>query len=72
MISAVDLLNGIGKYAGLEKIHVEGATGYTDTNYVGKAEQALAALKDMDFVFIHVEAPMKWDMRVPWPEKSVP
>jgi len=57
MISAVDLLNGIGKYAGLEIIHVDGATGYTDTNYVGKAEQALAALKDMDFVFIHVEAP---------------
>ncbi len=57
MISAVDLLNGIGKYAGLEKIHVEGATGYTDTNYAGKAEQALAALKDMDFIFIHVEAP---------------
>lgn len=57
MISAVDLLNGIGKYAGLDIIHVDGATGYTDTNYVGKAEQALAALDDMDFVFIHVEAP---------------
>jgi len=57
MISAVDLLNGIGKYAGLEMIHVDGATGYTDTNYQGKAEQALAALKDMDFIFIHIEAP---------------
>jgi len=57
MISAVDLLNGIGIYAGLEIISVTGATGYTDTNYRGKAEQALAALKEMDFVFIHVEAP---------------
>jgi len=57
MISAVDLLNGIGIYAGLKIIHVDGATGYTDTNYLGKADQALAALKDMDFVFIHVEAP---------------
>ncbi len=57
MISAVDLLNGIGIYAGLEVISVEGATGYTDTNYRGKAEQTLAALKNMDFVFIHVEAP---------------
>ena len=57
MISAVDLLNGIGICAGLKIIHVEGATGYTDTNYQGKAEQALAALKEMDFVFIHIEAP---------------
>jgi len=57
IISAVDLLNGIGIYAGLSPIRVEGATGYTDTNYVGKAQKALAALKDMDFVFVHVEAP---------------
>jgi len=57
IISAVDLLNGIGVYAGLKPIHVEGATGYTDTNYVGKAQKALAALKEMDFVFVHVEAP---------------
>jgi 2,3-bisphosphoglycerate-independent phosphoglycerate mutase len=57
IISAVDLLNGIGIYAGLRPIHVEGATGYTDTNYVGKAQKALAALKEMDFVFVHVEAP---------------
>ncbi|MCX5829185.1 MAG: alkaline phosphatase family protein, partial [Deltaproteobacteria bacterium] len=56
-ISAVDLLNGIGVYAGLRPIHVEGATGYTDTNYVGKAQKALAALKELDFVFVHVEAP---------------
>jgi 2,3-bisphosphoglycerate-independent phosphoglycerate mutase len=57
VISAVDLLNGIGVYAGLRVIRVPGATGYTDTNYIGKAEAALAALKEMDFVFVHVEAP---------------
>ena len=57
MISAVDLLNGIGTYAGLEILRVEGATGYTDTNYRGKARRALAALGEMDFVFVHVEAP---------------
>jgi 2,3-bisphosphoglycerate-independent phosphoglycerate mutase len=57
MISAVDLLNGIGVYAGLEVIHVDGATGYTDTNYRGKAEKALSAIKELDLVFIHVEAP---------------
>lgn len=57
VISAVDLLNGIGVYAGLQVIRVPGATGYTDTNYTGKAEAALAALKEMDFVFVHVEAP---------------
>jgi 2,3-bisphosphoglycerate-independent phosphoglycerate mutase len=57
VISAVDLLNGIGVYAGLEVIRVEGATGYIDTNYVGKAQAALDALKDMDFMFVHVEAP---------------
>jgi 2,3-bisphosphoglycerate-independent phosphoglycerate mutase len=57
MISAVDLLNGIGIYAGFEVLTVDGATGYTDTNYIGKAEKALAALHDLDLVFIHVEAP---------------
>jgi len=57
MISAVDLLNGIGIYAGLEVVHVEGATGYTDTNYIGKAEKALEVLKSKDFIFVHVEAP---------------
>jgi 2,3-bisphosphoglycerate-independent phosphoglycerate mutase len=57
IISAVDLLNGIGVYAGLKPVYVEGATGYTDTNYVGKAKMALAVLEDMDFVFVHVEAP---------------
>ncbi|MDI9570024.1 MAG: cofactor-independent phosphoglycerate mutase [Pseudomonadota bacterium] len=57
VISAVDLLNGIGIYAGLQPLRVEGATGYTDTNYRGKAERALAALEELDFVFVHVEAP---------------
>jgi 2,3-bisphosphoglycerate-independent phosphoglycerate mutase len=57
MISAVDLLNGIGVYAGLKVIPVDGATGYTDTNYIGKAKKALEALKEMDFIFLHVEAP---------------
>lgn len=57
VISAVDLLKGIGVYAGLKPIHVEGATGYLDTNYTGKAEEALKALNDVDFMFVHVEAP---------------
>ncbi len=57
VISAVDLIKGIGVYAGLKPIHVEGATGYLDTNYLGKAEEALKGLKDLDFVFLHVEAP---------------
>jgi 2,3-bisphosphoglycerate-independent phosphoglycerate mutase len=57
IISAVDLLKGIGIYAGLDPIYVEGATGYLDTNYTGKAEAALEALDYIDFVFVHVEAP---------------
>jgi len=57
MISAVDLLNGIGVLAGLKIIHVPGATGYTDTDYEGKAKAALDALKFMDFIFVHLEAP---------------
>lgn len=57
MISAVDLLNGIGVFAGLKIIRVNGATGYIDTNYEGKAKAALDALKFMDFIFIHLEAP---------------
>jgi 2,3-bisphosphoglycerate-independent phosphoglycerate mutase len=57
IISAVDLLNGIGVYAGMEVLSVEGATGYIDTNYRGKAEKALSVLKELDLVFIHVEAP---------------
>jgi len=57
VISAVDLIRGIGVYAGLDIIKVEGATGYIDTNYRGKAEAALAALETRDFVYLHVEAP---------------
>jgi len=57
VISAVDLLRGIGYYAGLDIIKVPGATGYLDTNYTGKALYALRALNDRDFVLIHVEAP---------------
>ena len=56
VISAVDLINGIGRLAGLEVIKVEGATGYYDTNYKGKAEAALASLENRDFVYVHVEA----------------
>jgi len=57
VISAVDLIKGIGLCAGLDSINVEGATGYIDTNYIGKARAALAALEDHDFVYVHVEAP---------------
>jgi 2,3-bisphosphoglycerate-independent phosphoglycerate mutase len=57
VISAVDLLKGIGFYAGLESIEVEGATGYLDTNYIGKAEGAIKGLDHLDFFFVHVEAP---------------
>ena len=56
VISAVDLIRGIGVYAGLEVIDVEGATGLYDTNYEGKAHAALEALKTNDFVYLHVEA----------------
>ena len=57
VISAVDLIRGIGKYAGLSVIDVPGATGYYDTNYSGKASYGLDALKHDDFLFVHVEAP---------------
>ena len=57
VISAVDLIRGIGKYAGLASILVPGATGFLDTNYAGKVAAALDALKEMDLVFVHVEAP---------------
>lgn len=56
VISAVDLIHGIGVYAGLEKITVEGATGLYDTNYEGKVAAALQQLRDKDFVFLHIEA----------------
>lgn len=57
VISAVDLIKGLGRILGLEVINVLGATGYYDTDYKGKAEAALKALKEKDFVFVHVEAP---------------
>ena len=56
VISAVDLIRGIGRYAGLRHIEVEGATGLYDTNYEGKAAAALDALRTDDFVYLHVEA----------------
>ncbi|MDR1526616.1 MAG: cofactor-independent phosphoglycerate mutase [Dysgonamonadaceae bacterium] len=56
VISAVDLIKGIGVYAGLERIDVPGATGLYDTNYEGKAQAALKALREKDFVYLHVEA----------------
>lgn len=56
IISAVDLLYGIGAYAGLKAIHVEGSTGLYDTNYEGKAKAAVDALQDADFVYLHIEA----------------
>lgn len=56
VISAVDLIRGIGHYAGLRTIMVNGATGLADTNYEGKAQAALDALHTDDFVFLHVEA----------------
>jgi 2,3-bisphosphoglycerate-independent phosphoglycerate mutase len=57
VISAVDLIKGIGICAGLDIINVDGATGYIDTNYLGKGQAAVAALEDHDFVYVHVEAP---------------
>jgi 2,3-bisphosphoglycerate-independent phosphoglycerate mutase len=57
MISAVDLLKGIGVYAGLDVINVPGATGTIDTNYEGKVQAALRALRRLDFVYLHIEAP---------------
>lgn len=56
VISAVDLIKGIGHYAGLKIVEVPGATGLADTNYEGKAQAAIEALKTDDFVFVHVEA----------------
>jgi len=56
VITAVDLIKGIGHYAGLRVIEVEGATGLADTNYEGKAQAAIEALKTDDFVYLHIEA----------------
>jgi 2,3-bisphosphoglycerate-independent phosphoglycerate mutase len=57
IISAVDLLKGLGRIIGLDVINVPGATGYYDTDYAGKANAALKSLEEKDFVFVHVEAP---------------
>ena len=57
IISAVDLLKGIGKLAGMRVIEVEGATGNFDTNFEGKAKACLENLKDLDFIYLHMEAP---------------
>jgi 2,3-bisphosphoglycerate-independent phosphoglycerate mutase len=57
VISAVDLVKGIGIYTDMKVIDVPGATGRDDTNYEGKADYALKALEDNDLVFVHVEAP---------------
>lgn len=56
VISAVDLIKGIGKYAGLHSIEVEGATGLYNTNYEGKTQAAIDALRKDDFVYLHIEA----------------
>jgi len=56
VISAVDLIRGIGVYAGMKIINVKGATGLFDTNYEGKSEAAIEALKIDDFVYLHIEA----------------
>ncbi|MBI4707163.1 MAG: cofactor-independent phosphoglycerate mutase [Candidatus Omnitrophica bacterium] len=57
VISAVDLIKGLGRILGLNVINVPGATGYYDTDYEAKAKAAIGSLKDNDFVFVHVEAP---------------
>lgn len=56
VVSAVDVIKGLGYYTGMKILEVEGATGYYDTNYEGKARAALQALEEMDYVYVHVEA----------------
>lgn len=57
VITAVDVIKGLGIYAGFDVIPVKGATGLSDTNYEGKADACLQALKNYDLVYVHVEAP---------------
>ncbi len=57
VVAAVDLIKGLGRMVGLKIIDVPGATGYVDTNYLGKGQSAVAALDEYDFVWVHVEAP---------------
>ena len=70
VISAVDLVKGIGKLAGLDVINVPGATGYYDTNYLGKAQYALRALENKDFIYIHIEAPDEAGHNGDWKNKT--
>ena len=56
VITAVDVISGIAKCAEMDVLYVEGATGFIDTNYKGKADAAIAAFKDYDFIYLHVEA----------------
>ncbi len=56
VLSSVDLIHGIGVYAGLKRIHVEGSTGLYNTNYEGEAKATVDALKEVDFVYLHIEA----------------
>jgi 2,3-bisphosphoglycerate-independent phosphoglycerate mutase len=69
IISAVDLLKGLGIYLGLDIIEVPGATGYLDTNYNGKAQYAIEALKTRNFVFLHIEAPDEASHEGSWEKK---
>jgi 2,3-bisphosphoglycerate-independent phosphoglycerate mutase len=57
VISAVDLVNGLGRLAGLTRIKVPGATGYLDTDYAAKARYGLESLRSSDFLLLHIEAP---------------
>jgi 2,3-bisphosphoglycerate-independent phosphoglycerate mutase len=57
VVAAVDLVRGLGRLTGLKVIDVPGATGYIDTNYLGKGQYAVRALDQFDFVWVHVEAP---------------
>ena len=57
VITAVDLVRGLGRLIGLEPIHVPGATGFIDTNYQGKVDAALKVIEKHNFVFVHIEAP---------------
>lgn len=69
VISAVDLIRGMGRLAGLEPVAVPGATGYLDTNYRGKVEAGLQALRSGDFLYLHVEAPDEVSHEGNWRKK---
>lgn len=71
VISAVDLVNGIGRLAGLDVIDVPGANGYYDTNYEGKAKYGLDSLKQHDFIYIHIEAPDEAGHNGDWENKKL-